>query len=166
MEQKENRIFLFQKKQHESHLEKQLNCTLCYPLGNSTEEFVRFWDYMKTNHAVIICNGATQYAFGEIVKSEEENKRKEMMQIVIQSIIYEQQEQIDGKLEEHMKELMEVMKKRNNFKGEGQREEKDEKKKDDKREDKGEKEREQLKETTSSSKRYSGGSSHRGRSPT
>src|ERR1700722_12655921 len=135
MDQKENRIFLFQKKQHELHQEKQLNCTLCYPLENSTKEFVRFWDYMKTNHAVIICNEAMQYAFGEIVKSDEEKKRNEMMQVVIQSIIYEQQEQIDGKLEENMNELMEVMRKRNNFKGESQREEKDEKKKNDKRED-------------------------------
>ena len=66
-----------------------MNCTLCYPLGNSTEEFVRFWDYMKTNHAVIICNRATQYAFKEIVESDEEKKRKEMMQVVIQNIIYE-----------------------------------------------------------------------------
>ena len=41
-----------------------------------------------------------------------------------------------------MNELMEVMKKRNNFKGEGQREEKDEKKKNDKREDERRKERE------------------------
>src|ERR1700722_3003594 len=165
MDQKENRIFLFQKKQHESHQEKQLNCILCYPLGNSTEEFVRFWDYMKINHGVIICNGTTQYAFGEIVKSNEENKQKEMMQIVVQSIIYEQPEQIDGKLEEHMNELMEVMKKRNNFKGEGQREEKDEKKKDNKTEDERGKEREQLKEAMSS-KRNSGSSSHRERSPT
>src|SRR3984957_9160431 len=119
---------------------------------------------MKTNHAVIICNRATQYAFREIVKSDEEKKRNEMMQVVIQSIIYEQQEQIEGKLEEHMNELMEVMRKRNNFKGEGQKE--NEKKKDDKREDEGGKEREQLKEITSYSKRNSGGSSQRGRSPT
>ena len=51
MDKDQDKIINYQKEQHVNHKNSQrIWCTLCYPLGNSTEEFKAFWDYMKIHY--------------------------------------------------------------------------------------------------------------------
>ena len=61
MDKDQDKIIKLQKEQHAEHNNsRRIWCTLCYPLGNSTEEFKSFWDYMKIHYNATMCNGATQ----------------------------------------------------------------------------------------------------------
>ena len=80
MEENRRKIINQIEEAHKDHKEKKINCTECYPLlhKKSRPEYVRFWNWIATNHGAIMGTGATEIVFDEIInnKSLRNDERK------------------------------------------------------------------------------------------
>ena len=118
MDKDQEQIIKYQKQKHAEHKDnKQIWCTLCYPLGTSTTEFKSFWDFMKIHYKAVVCNGATQLLFKEMQEVEERSKGSRILNM-IESMIFEKHEEIQDNKSEISRILTEEFKKKNDFKSE------------------------------------------------
>ena len=81
-------------KEHENHHEKIINCIKCYPITylKTRPEYVRFWNWISTDHGAIKGTGATEIIFQEIFNNkqirENADEMKKRIETLFKSIHY------------------------------------------------------------------------------
>ena len=89
MESNQERIIKQMEKAHERHFEKEVNCIKCYPTSHlrSRPEYVKFWEWISTNHGAIIGTGATERYFYEITKNKTIRENEAVMRTRIANLL-------------------------------------------------------------------------------